>query len=421
MTTAFSYHGGRLFGEMTPLEEIANKVSTPVFVYSYQAMAEAWQALRSAFADADPIVCLAVKANSSRAVMAAFASMGSGADIVSGGELQRALAAGVSAGKIVYSGVGKTEAEIKAALEAGILMFNVESAYELQLINRVAGALNKKAPIGFRVNPDVDANTHPKITTGLMNNKFGLAVDDALAQYQAAMSMDNIELKGISCHIGSQLTDIAPFADATARLVNMVQRLREIGVSLQYFDIGGGLGITYDRENPPSFSEYAKTVIPLARGLNMRLILEPGRSMVGNAGVLLTKVLFTKTNPIKTFAVVDAAMNDLIRPSFYDAYHDIKPLKLSAGKAVQIADVVGPICETGDFLARGRSLPQLFPGDYLAVMSAGAYGFTMSSNYNSRPLAAEVMIKGNQWEVVNRRQNLTELCARESIPSFLEK
>jgi diaminopimelate decarboxylase len=421
MTSTFNYHQGRLFGEMTPLEEIAHKVSTPVFVYSHQAMAEAWQSLRKAFAEVDPIICLAVKANSSRAVMAAFASMGSGADIVSGGEMRRAMAAGISADKIVYSGVAKTEAEIKAALEAGILMFNVESSYELQMINRIAATLNKKAPIAFRINPDVDANTHPKITTGLLNNKFGLAADEALAQYRAAMKMDNIEIKGISCHIGSQLTEVAPFVDAAARLLEMVDRVRELGLNLQYFDIGGGLGITYDREDPPSFSQYAKPIIDLTRGLNMRLILEPGRSLVGNAGVLLTKVLFTKTNPIKTFVVVDAAMNDLIRPSFYDAYHEIKSLKFYAGVDKQIVDVVGPICESGDFLAKERALPPMSPGDYLAVMSAGAYGFTMSSNYNSRPLAAEVMIKGKQWEVVNQRQNLMELCARERIPGFLGK
>jgi diaminopimelate decarboxylase len=421
MNPAFNYQDGCLWGEAAPLKEIADKVSTPVFVYSHQAMTQAWQALHGAFAEMDPLICLAVKANSSRAVMAAFAALGSGADIVSGGEMQRALAAGIEAGKMVYSGVGKTEAEIKAALEAGILMFNVESAHELQLINRVATALNQKAPIALRVNPDVDANTHPKITTGLLNNKFGLAPDEALAQYRAALSMDHIELQGVSCHIGSQLTDLPPFADACARMVELVGRLRAIGVHLQYFDIGGGLGISYDRETPPSFSQYAQTITAQTRELKMRLILEPGRSLVGNAGVLLTKVLFSKTNPIKTFVVVDAAMNDLIRPSFYDAYHEIKPLRLSAGSERQIVDVVGPICESGDFLARGRALPPLRPGDYLALLSAGAYGFSMSSNYNSRPLAAEVMIKGDQWEVVNRRQEWTELCARERIPSFLKK
>jgi diaminopimelate decarboxylase len=419
MLTNFKYQDGRLWGEEVPLADIAAQVGTPVYVYSQKCLADSWEQLVSAFSALEPVICFAVKANSSRAIMALFASWDGGADIVSGGELQRALWAGVDPAKIVYSGVGKTRAEIAAALKAGILLLNVESEPELALINETAAGLGVKAPVGLRVNPDVDARTHPKITTGLAGNKFGLAVEEALAQYQAAAALPHLRIRGISCHIGSQITEVRPFADAAQRLLSLIERLRALGITLDYLDLGGGLGITYNRETPPGWQEYAKALIPLARRSGLRLILEPGRALVGNAGVLLTQVLFSKQNLSKKFVVVDAAMNDLLRPSLYEAYHRILPLKEAAGAEPEPVDVVGPICESGDYLARGRELAPVGANDYLAVMSAGAYGFTMSSNYNSRVRPAEVMIKGRNWEVINPRQALAELCANERLPSWM--
>jgi diaminopimelate decarboxylase len=418
---SFSYQGGQLYGEEVCLADIAAHTGTPVYVYSQKSLSTAWQQLVSAFGQLEPLVCFAVKANSSRAIMALIASWGGGADIVSGGELQRALGAGVEAGKIVYSGVGKSEEEIEAALKAGILLLNVESKAELALVAQVAGRLGLKAPVGFRVNPDVDAKTHPKITTGLAGNKFGLTVEDALAQYQVAAASPHVQVKGISCHIGSQITEVRPFADAAERLLNLIERLRACAIELEYLDLGGGLGITYDQEKPPGWQEYAQALLPLARQANLRLILEPGRSLVGNAGVLLSKVLFSKQGPLKKFIVVDAAMNDLLRPSLYEAYHRILPLREDSGAPAELVDVVGPICESGDYLARARQLPVLESGDYLAIMSAGAYGFSMSSNYNSRVRPAEVMIKGARWELIHPRQELAELWARERVPSWMEK
>ncbi|MDR1397320.1 MAG: diaminopimelate decarboxylase [Desulfarculales bacterium] len=420
MFDGFSYREGRLCGEETPLEDIAAQTGTPVYVYSREALHKAWQKPVQAFTGINPLICFAVKANSSRALMALLASWGAGADIVSGGEMQRAIWAGLDPGKIVYSGVGKTGAEIEAALKAGILLFNVESAAELGLVNETAGRLGVRAPVGLRVNPDVDAKTHPKITTGLAANKFGLAADEALAQYKLATRMPHLEVKGISCHIGSQITDTLPFADAAGRLLDLSKRLESLGITLEYLDMGGGLGITYQDEEPPAWREYAAAVAPLLRQSGLKLILEPGRSLVGNAGVLLTRVLFTKQGPRKKFAVVDAAMNDLLRPSMYDAYHRILPLRAPTTAAAETVDVVGPICESGDYLARERELPPLESGDYLAVMSAGAYGFSMSSNYNSRPQPPEVMIKGKEWELIRPRQTVEALCAGERLPGWMK-
>ncbi len=410
----FAYQDGEMRCEELSLAVIAREVGTPCYVYSQGALEAAFGDFRQAFAEFDPLICYAVKANSNRALIAALAAMGAGADIVSGGELARSLAAGVAAERIVFSGVGKSALEMAEALKAGILMFNVESAQELAALNQVAGELGQRAPVSLRVNPDVDAGTHPKITTGLAENKFGLDVAAAREQYAVAAAMPHLELKGISCHIGSQLTEVRPFADALERLSALIGRLRQEGINLRILDLGGGLGITYDQERPPTPAEYFAAVAPRVRELGMRLMLEPGRALVGNAGVLLTRVLYTKKTPAKNFLVVDAAMNDLVRPAFYDSYHAILPVSLAADGS-QVADVVGPICETGDYLARGREVVASRPGDLLAVMSAGAYGFVMSSQYNSRPRPAEVMVKGRRWALVRRRETVDDLSRGEAL------
>jgi len=415
----FAYKEGELCAEEVGLRQIARQVGTPTYVYSQATLTRHFQAFSQAFAGLDALVCYAVKANTSRAIMALFASLGGGADIVSGGELWRAIAAGVDPGRIVYSGVGKTEAEMEAALNAGILMFNLESIEEMQVLDRVAGNLGKKAPVSFRVNPDVDAQTHPKITTGLAENKFGLDVELAFAQYQVLAGMPNLEIKGVSCHIGSQLTDVRPFADALERVSVLVERLRAAGIKLEVLDLGGGLGITYAQENPPGPDQYAAALAERVRRLDMRLVLEPGRVLVGNAGLLLCQVHYTKQTPVKRFVIVDGAMNDLIRPSFYDSYHAIWPVRQQPGVEPVVADVVGPICETGDYLARDRELPPFRRGDLLAVMSAGAYGFAMSSNYNSRPRAAEVLVQGERFSVIRARETLEDLVRGERLPEWM--
>ncbi|MFH1058199.1 MAG: diaminopimelate decarboxylase [Pseudomonadota bacterium] len=415
----FAYQNGELFAEDVSLAEIARQVGTPAYVYSQATLTRHFEAFSQAFAGLDALVCYAVKANTSQAIMALFASLGGGADIVSGGELWRAIQAGVEPGRIVYSGVGKTEAEMEAALKAGILMFNLESVQEMQVLDRVAGNLGVKAPVSFRVNPDVDAKTHPKITTGLAKNKFGLDMELAFAQYQALAAMPNLTVKGVSCHIGSQLTDVTPFADALARISVLIERLRGAGVKLSVLDLGGGLGITYRQENPPAPDEYAAALKDSVARLDMRLVLEPGRVLVGNAGILLAQVLYTKQTPVKRFVIVDAAMNDLIRPSFYDSSHAIWPVSQRLGAEASPADVVGPICETGDFLARDRDLPAFARGDLMAVLSAGAYGFAMSSNYNSRPRAAEVLVNGDRWSLIRARETLEDLCRGERLPEWM--
>jgi diaminopimelate decarboxylase len=415
----FAYQNGELCAENVSLAEIARRVGTPTYVYPQATLTRHFEAFTRAFDGLDTLVCYAVKANTSRAIMALFASLGGGADIVSGGELWRAIQAGVDPAKIVYSGVGKTEAEMEAALKAGILMFNLESVQEMQVLDRVAGNLGLKAPVSFRVNPDVDAQTHPKITTGLAKNKFGLDVELAFQQYQALAAMPNLAVKGVSCHIGSQLTDVRPFADALDRVTVLIERLRAAGIKLGVLDLGGGLGITYSQESPPAPDEYAAALKDRVRKLDMRLVLEPGRVLVGNAGILLAQVLYTKQTPVKRFVIVDAAMNDLIRPSFYDSYHAIWPVRQQPGAEASPADVVGPICETGDFLARDRDLPAFARGDLMAVLSAGAYGFAMSSNYNSRPRAAEVMVHGERWSVIRARETLEDLCRGENLPEWM--
>jgi diaminopimelate decarboxylase len=357
-----------------------------------------------------------VKANPSLAILNLFAQLGAGFDIVSGGELARVLAAGGDPKKVVFSGVGKTKAEMQAALEAGIFCFNVESASELTRLNQVAGAMGKKAPVSLRVNPNVDAKTHPYISTGLKNNKFGVAYEEALPLYVAAASMSNIEIHGVDCHIGSQITELSPFLDAFDRVLALVDGLKANGISIQHIDLGGGIGICYQDEMPPNFVDYAKAIREKLGDRNVQLVFEPGRALVGNAGVLLTTVEYLKLTEAKNFAIVDAAMNDLMRPALYDAYHDIKNVQLSANAENNTYEIVGPVCESGDFLGHDRTLA-LNEGDILAIMSAGAYGMSMSSNYNTRPRAAEVMVDGNNMQLIRRREEISALFSAEILPT----
>lgn len=415
----FTYREDELYCEDVPLKELAREVGTPCYVYSHATLRQHFTVFDSAFSNVPHLTCFSVKANSNVAVLNLFGSLGGGVDIVSGGELYRARQAGIPPERIVYSGVGKTLAEIDYALKEGILMFNIESDQELEILNRRAGELGCKARIALRVNPDVDPNTHPYISTGMKKNKFGIAIETALQAYGRAKCMENVEILGVDCHIGSQLTEITPFIDALKRLRVLIERLGEMGITIRYLDLGGGLGIIYDQESPPHPHEYAQAILREMEGLSCTLIFEPGRVIVGNAGALLGKVLYTKKGPSKSFIITDAGMNDLVRPSLYGSYHLIQPVE-KRERETQIVDVVGPICESGDFLARDRSLPMVQPGEYLAVMSAGAYGFSMSSNYNSRPRAAEVLVHGNRYSVIRRRETWQDLVALENIPDFLK-
>jgi diaminopimelate decarboxylase len=416
--TRFEYVDDALACERVPLAAIADAVGTPVYVYSKGAIEAAYHAYDDALDGVEHLVCYSVKANSSLGILSVLARAGAGADIVSAGELHRWRKAGGDPGKVVFSGVGKTEAEMAAALAAGILAFNVESAEELEVLDGVARAHGVRAPVALRVNPDVDPQTHPYISTGLKQNKFGIAAADARDVFHRAADMPGIDVRGIDCHIGSQLTRTTPFADAIARLCELVLGLAAGGLHLSLIDIGGGLGIDYGKAGdapPPSHGEYGETVqralAPLAK-LKLRLLVEPGRSIVGPAGALVTRVLYRKQGEAKHFTIVDAAMNDLIRPSFYGSHHPMRPVRRT-GAPTQVTDIVGPICETGDFLARDRALPALARGDLLAIEAAGAYGFTMSSNYNTRPRAAEVLVDGDGWTVIRAREPLEHLLAGE--------
>jgi len=412
----FNYKNGELYCEEVPIKEIAQKVGTPFYLYSAKTFKRHFKAFQNAFSEIKHIICFAIKANSNLAVLSLLASLGSGADIVSKGELFRAIKAGINPKKIVYSGVGKREDEIRYALENDILMFNVESLSELKAIEKQAKLLDKKAPISFRVNPDVDPKTHPYISTGLKKNKFGLSKKEAIRAYDLAANMENVEVVGIDCHIGSQITEIPPFIEALERLLDLLKTLEDKGHKIKYIDIGGGLGIKYHDEAPPKPDEYASEILKKLKDLPYTLIIEPGRAIAGNAGILVTKLLYIKDTEEKRFYIVDAGMNDLARPSLYKAYHEIIPvLEKKEDKKEILADVVGPICETGDFLARERNMPLLEEGELLAVMSAGAYGFTMSSNYNSRPRVAEVMASGNNFQVVRERETLQDLISKESL------
>ena len=415
----FTYNNGRLHAEAVDIESLAREVDTPFYLYSHATLSQHFKAFDSAFDGIPHLTCFAVKSCSNLTILRLFSSLGGGADIVSGGELFRALKAGVDPGKIVYSGVGKTEVELRQALHAGILMFNIESEQELDALQAAAADLNIKAPVSFRINPDVDPKTHAYISTGLAKNKFGIAIDQALAVYQRAAQMDNIEIKGVSCHIGSQLTEVGPFVESLRKVKGFIARLAENNIQISHLDLGGGLGITYDEEEPPHPDAYAKAIKEELGDLNCTLILEPGRVIVGNAGILVSRILYTKTNIAKKFMIVDAGMNDLARPSLYGAYHAILPVnEQRSGKVV--ADVVGPICETGDFLAKDQEVPDCEPGDLLAVMSAGAYGFTMSSNYNSRPRVAEVLVKDDLYYLIRHRETYSSLIQGEELPDFLE-
>lgn len=414
----FHYKDNRMYCEDVPIAEIAKEVGTPFYLYSHATLRHHFLTFAAAFEGTHHLVCFSAKANSNRAVLRLFANLGGGLDIVSGGELYRGLQAGIAPEKIVFSGVGKREDEIDYGLESGILMFNVESFEELELVDRCASRLKKTAPIALRVNPDVDPKTHPYISTGLKKNKFGLKKDAVVEACRDASRRVHVDIVGISCHIGSQITEVNPFVDALLCVKELIGTLESIGVGVSYLDLGGGLGITYDQESPPHPSEYGKAIVETVGDLALTLILEPGRVIVGNAGILVTKVLYNKQGEGKDFVIVDAAMNDLARPSLYDAYHAITPV-VKTQAPIKKADVVGPICESGDFLAKDRKIPQVHCGDLLAVMSAGAYGYTMSSNYNSRPRVAEVMVKEGGFHVVKARESYEDLVAGESIPPFL--
>ncbi|APG28800.1 diaminopimelate decarboxylase [Syntrophotalea acetylenivorans] len=411
----FEYQGNDLYCEDVAVKDIAAQVGTPFYLYSHATLSRHMQAFTSAFASVPHIVCYSIKANSNLAVLKTFVTLGSGFDMVSGGELFRAQQVGCDPQKIVYSGVGKTEPEIEAALNANILMFNVESPQELETIDRVAGRLGKKAGIAIRVNPDVDPQTHPYISTGMKQAKFGINISQALEDYRRAAAMPNLEVIGVDCHIGSQLTKLSPFVDAIKKIRELVETLKQEGFAIKYLDLGGGLGITYEDEEPPTPTDYAEAIIEATKGLDVTLIFEPGRMMVGNAGILAAKVLYVKEGEAKNFVIVDAAMNDLARPALYGSYQGIEPVDRST-KERMVADVVGPICESGDFLAQDREIPAFKQGDLIAVSSAGAYGFTMASNYNSRPRTPEVMVKGDQVLVIRQRETYDDLIKGESIP-----
>ncbi len=416
----FQYREGEFYCEDVPLSRIAKEVGTPCYVYSHHTLVRHFRVYDSAFQNIPHIVAFAMKANSNLAVLRLMAKEGSGVDIVSGGELFRALKAGVPPGKIVFAGVGKKPEEIRDALKADILMFNVESSAELQAINDVAASMGVKARVALRINPDIDPKTHPYISTGLKKSKFGIAADRAIEEFKAAAAFSHIEVVGLHAHIGSQLTQVAPFVESLKKVLTMVQTLAEQGIPIRYLNIGGGLGITYSDETPPEPKDLAAAIFPLVRDLKCVLIMEPGRVIVGNAGVLLTKVLYTKDGETKRFLIVDAAMNDLIRPSLYDAHHDIKPVYENVARgAKETVDVVGPVCESGDFLAKDRAMPEMNAGDLMAVMSAGAYGFVMSSNYNSRPRVPEVLVHEGQIHVIRARESYDDLVHGEQIPAFL--
>jgi diaminopimelate decarboxylase len=412
VTAPFAYVDGELCAERVRLADVAAEFGTPCYVYSRAALEANFRAYDSAFADVAHLVCYAIKANSNLAVLDLFARLGSGFDIVSGGELARVLAAGGDPAKIVFSGVGKTEAEMEAALAAGILCFNVESAAELEALAAVAGRLGRTAPVSFRVNPDVDPRTHPYIATGLKESKFGVAFADAPALYRRAAALPHVAVRGIDIHIGSQITELEPYREAAAKVLDLVDRLAAEGIGLHHIDLGGGLGIRYRDETPVPLADYAAMVRALFRGRRERLLFEPGRRLVGAAGVLLTRVLYLKPGPEKSFAIVDAAMNDLLRPALYDAWHPVDPVRPRA-EPPQRWNIVGPVCESGDFLAHERELA-LAAGDVLAIGAAGAYGFVMSSNYNTRPRAAEVIVDGDRAHLVRPRETVAELYARES-------
>jgi len=415
MSDYFHYQDNQLHAEQVPLADLAEQFGTPCYVYSRAALTDGFRQFASALQGREHLICYAVKANSNLAILNVFARLGAGFDIVSGGELQRVLAAGGDARKVVFSGVGKTVAEMRMALDAGILCFNVESAAELERLDQVAGSMGKVAPVSLRVNPDVDAKTHPYISTGLKQNKFGVAYGEAIALYRRARDLPHLRITGIDCHIGSQLTETSPFIAAAEKILVLVDALAGEGIRLEHIDFGGGLGIRYNDETPPAIADYVAALLGALRGRSAKLILEPGRVLVGNAGVLLTRVEYLKHGEEKNFAIVDAAMNDLMRPALYDAFHEILPVRRE-NHAVQTYEVAGPVCETGDFIGHARGLA-IAPQSLLAVLSAGAYGMSMSSNYNTRPRVAEVMVDGGAAHLVRERETVAQLYAGEKLIS----
>jgi diaminopimelate decarboxylase len=415
----FRYRNSELYAEDVPVRKIAGKIGTPLYIYSHRTILRHFKAYKNAFNGQPHTICFALKANSNLAMLRLLAKNGCGADVVSGGELFLALKAGIPAKKIVYAGVGKTEEEIIQALKSRILMFNIESSDEMSAINSIAGSLKLKAPIALRVNPDIDPETHPYISTGLKESKFGIPIEDALEHYKLARELPNLEILGIHKHIGSQITTIKPFIEALQKVILLAQTLKLHGIEIKHLNMGGGLGIPYGDEHPPHPKELSKAILPLLKGDNFNLILEPGRSITGNAGIFVTKVLYLKKHAQKEFIIVDGGMNDLLRPSLYNAFHNVLPLKKNSRKKV-ISDIVGPICESGDFLAKNRDLNRLSQRDLIAIMSAGAYAFTMSSNYNSRPRVAEVLVKGKEFFTVREREKYKDLIRGSKIPDFLK-
>lgn len=409
----FKFKKGQLHCEDVAVADVVKAHGTPLYLYSQQTILNHFRKIKHAFAEIDPLICYSVKANSNLSILRLMAKEGSGLDIVSQGELIRGQKVGVASDKIVYAGVGKTEHEIAAALKAGILMFNVESEPEARLINHVAGRLKKVARVAFRINPDVDAKTHHYITTGKKENKFGLSIPLALDLFRAAKRLSHLKPVGVHMHLGSQITTVTPYLQAIRKMQGVIQELRGQGIDIQYFNIGGGLGIIYNEERPQTADEFAQAVIPLLKPLGCRVILEPGRFIVGNAGILVATVQYVKKGHLKSFAIVDGGMNDLIRPSLYGAYHHIVPVKQKKSRSQTLTDVVGPICESGDFLGKDRHLPPLQAGDLLAVRSCGAYGMVMASNYNSRPRPAEVMVDGSKVKVIRKRETMDDLLALE--------
>ena len=411
----FQYKNEQLYVEDLPVKQLAEEFGTPLYIYSRATLERHWHAFDSALGKHPHLICYAVKANSNIGILNVMAKLGSGFDIVSQGELERVLAAGGDASKVVFSGVAKSRAEIMRALEVGIRCFNVESVAELHHINQIAGEMEKIAPISLRVNPDVDAHTHPYISTGLKENKFGVSVDEAREVYKLAATLPHVKITGMDCHIGSQLTELQPFLDATDRLIRLMEQLKEDGITLKHLDLGGGLGVTYTDETPPHPSDYATTLLNKLKNYeDLEIILEPGRAIAANAGILLAKVQYLKSNESRNFAITDTGMNDMIRPALYEAYMNIIEIDRTLGREKAIYDVVGPVCETSDFLGKQRKLA-IAEGDYIAQRSAGAYGASMSSNYNSRPRTAEVLVDGDKAHLIRRRENLSELWALESI------
>lgn len=414
----FMYKTDDLYCEDVPVALIADQIGTPFYLYSYSTIKRHFSVFDDAFRDLDHLTCFSVKSNSSLAILRLLALEGGGADIVSGGELYRALRAGIPPEKIVYSGVGKTPEEMEGALESDILMFNVESEQELRVLDAKARDAGRKARVALRVNPDVKPETHPYVVTGLSENKFGIPISTCLDTYALAKQLKNLEVQGISCHIGSQLTEVDPFMEALKKLRGVLRELKKMGLFIKFLNIGGGLGITYSDETPPHPSEYALALKNTLGQESVTLILEPGRVIIGNAGILVARVLYTKSTPNRSFIIVDTGMNDLIRPTLYGSFHAVQPVKVAQSEMIQ-ADLVGPVCETGDFLAKDRKMPAFKPGDLVAIMSAGAYGFSMASNYNSRPKPAEVMAKDDSFSIIRSRETYDDLVRGEVIPEFL--